>query len=88
MSPRVEGPRPLTVVLLSHCLANRLSPRLGRPALPDVLAAHLHPGAPATPVGLLLVSRPCRPRARRSGWETPLPLQCKQAWSAYLGVCT
>lgn len=60
MSLRVEGQWPLTVVSLLHFTVNRLSPRLGGPAVPDVLAAHLHPGAPPTPAGLLLVSWPCQ----------------------------
>lgn len=57
---RVERQWPLTAVSLLHFPANRLSPRLGGPAVPDVLAAHLHPGAPPAPAGLLLVSWPCR----------------------------
>lgn len=60
MSLRVEGQRLLTVVFLLHFLVNCLSARLGRPAVPDVLATHIHPGAPPAPAGLLLVSWLCR----------------------------
>lgn len=84
---RVAGPRPLTVVFLSHLLVNRLSARLGRPSVPDVLAAHIHPGAPPAPAGLLLVSRLCWLWGPLLGLGDALPLQFKQAWSAYLRVC-
>ena len=60
MSLCLEGQRLLTAVFLLQILANRLSPWIGRPALPDVLAAHLHPGAPSSSAGLLLVSWLCR----------------------------
>ena len=64
------GPAATHSCSLSHFLVNRLSPRLGRPALPDALAAHLHPCAPPAPAGLLLVSWLCWPWARLSDWET------------------
>lgn len=54
----LEGQQPLIIVPSLWILVNRLSPRLSCSALPDVLAAHLHPRASSTPAGLLLVSRP------------------------------
>lgn len=60
MSLCLEGQRLLTAGFLSQILVNRLSPWIGRPALPDVLAAHLHPSAPSSSAGLLLVSWLCR----------------------------
>lgn len=51
----LEGPRPLTVVL-SQIAAHGLCARIGRPAVPHVLAARVHPCAPRAPAGLLLVS--------------------------------
>lgn len=59
--------------------ADRLPARIGRAALPHVLAAHLHPGAAAAPAGLLLVSPPAGqaragPRGR-GGAGGPAPLQ-------------
>lgn len=60
----LEGQRPLTVVL-SQIAANGLCARIGRPAVPHVLAARVHPCAPRAPVGLLLVSG--APRAGHGG---------------------
>lgn len=56
----LEGQQLLIIVPSLWISVNCLSPRLGRSALPDVLAAHLHPRASSTPAGLLLVSRPCQ----------------------------
>lgn len=65
----LEGPRPLTVVVLSQIAANSLCARIGRPAVPHVLAARVHPCAPRAPAGLLLVSG--APRVGLGGGEGP-----------------
>lgn len=56
--PRGAVGRRLLTAVLFPVSADRLRARLGGPAVPHVLAAHLHPRAPAAPAGLLLVSRP------------------------------
>lgn len=48
---------------LSLVSADGLCARVGGPAVPHVLAAHLHSRAPPAPAGLLLVSRPQPPPA-------------------------
>lgn len=79
---------PLPLTLVSSLAADRLHPRLGRHAVPHVLAARVHPCPAAAPAGLLLVRpSPRQPTPHRADLEGAL---CSRAvghvtWKSLIG---